>query len=225
MKTSPFRGMLVLALFLAGSLLHSSCPSLACETTGSGEGKTGHFVETRRIEIDLESIGATHCVDKVGLDSTVLAVCNLNGKDTRTDYGLRLLLVKLRNGEPELKWQSQGAMDAYSGKLNLLRPNPEPEELLVVVDYSSEFAYGSTWYLLKDNQVRSIGRVDAVKSDANGDIVSATPDAVLKSVGKGFKITYSSPVLLPDKKGDYRKYGAGRLAYIYDGKKLRLAIK
>jgi len=171
---------------------------------------------------DIRALSVDKCTDQVELpDGYILGVCKVSSKDTSDDYGLRLIVVATIDGKKTLVFISNGARDAYSGKISVMQEPVGKDVQLVIIDYSAEYSYGLKLYLKSGGKIVSIGNVNAVLKN-DGEAISALPYATIRRHGRDINITFSKKVWLPDANGRYKKYAAGKLKYIYDGSSLKL---
>jgi hypothetical protein len=163
---------------------------------------------------DYKFLGLTKCQSsiKISTDQTVI-VCRKKALDTKTDYGLRLLLINLSKSEPIINDYSQGVQDAYYVKLTGFAKNDLIKPELILAEYGAEYSYGVDLFTLRKKKLNYLGTIDEVVNiDENvGSVVPYI--AIYESAGE-IRINFIRDVLKINKQGEYISVPKERIKYI-----------
>ena len=172
---------------------------------------------------DFSVFGLKDCQQTLSLDSAhYLAICRLAAPATAS--GLRLFLVDTgRTGQSAILFRSPDFGDAYYVKLSVFGKDQRDGFDLVLAESGAEFSYGVRIYTLDNSKLQFVGHLDAVL-DRDGVASSVTPALRIKDTGREVMFTFTDPVMLPDRKGDYIQVAPSHLRYILNGSKLRRLV-
>lgn len=187
--------------------------SIAAEQTGIYQQRT-----LATVDQDVSALGLKDCPSIQALDDAhYLAVCRTT--DSKVASSLSLFLIDARqSGKKAILFHSKDFGDAYYVKTTVFSKGQGPE--FILAESGAESSYGVQVYTLDGSKLRRIGAIAEVL-DNEGEAGSVLPALQIRDHGPTVMFSFTNPVMVPDRQGNYAEVAPEQVRYILDGLKLR----
>jgi len=172
------------------------------------------------VDQDVSTLGLKGCPSIQALDDAhYLAVCRM--ADAKAASSLFLFLIDARqSGEKAILFRSKDFGDAYYVKITVFSKGQGKGPEFILAESGAESSYGIEVYTLDGAQLRRVGAIAEVL-DNEGEGGSVLPALQIRDHGPTVVFSFTNPVMVPDRQGNYAEVAPEQVRYILDGPKLR----
>jgi hypothetical protein len=153
----------------------------------------------------LSGAGIDQCVDMIAIDATTaVGICRKRVGAGSAPAPLRVTVLTRHADGVRVASESQGAGDAYAGRLTLFASPDSRGEVLVLADFSAEYCYGTrVLWLEQRERLRDVGSIADVL-DVKGEARCVTQASSVSTEKTGnVEIRVAHEVSVPQKDGSY----------------------
>ena len=166
----------------------------------------------------LRSAGIDQCPHLMAVDArTAVGICRRSVSAGSPPAPLRVTVLARRADGMRVTSESQGAGDAYAGRVTLFAPPGSRGEILVLADFSAEYCYGTRVLWLEQlERLREVGSISDVL-DVNGEARCVTQASSVPAEKTGdVVIRVAHEVSVPQKDGSYDTLRGRSVAFVIE---------
>ena len=166
----------------------------------------------------LRSAGIDLCTHVMAIDSsTAVGVCRRSVAAGSAPAPLRVTVLKRDADGVRVTSESQGAGDAYAGRVTLFAPPDARGEVLVLADFSAEYCYGTRVLWLEQRaRLREVGSIaDVLNVQGEAKCVTQASSVSTEKTGN-VEIRVAQEVSVPQKDGSYEALRDRSVTYVIE---------
>ena len=171
------------------------------------------------VQRDLSALGLQDCPSIQALDEVrQLAVCRI--ADAKAASRLYWFLIDARQpGTSAIRFRSGDFGDADYVQIAVFSKAQDGTEL-ILAESGAEFSYGVQVYTLDGMQVQRVGAIAEVLNE-DGEARSILPALQIRDLGATVRFSFTAPVMVPDRQGQYSEVAPQQVCYVLKGAQLR----
>lgn len=186
-----------------------------------------YAVEYKKVKIvkkklNLSSLKLEECDEAIEFKKNLYLInCQNSNKDNEDNYGFRTYLVSYENGNPNIIYESHGAMDAYYALFDVYKVN-ENVPYVILAEQGAEESWGIKVYLFEKSKMKGIGFMNVAMEfkDVSGVILeSAVPCIGISRKGSDISFKFNKDIVFM-KGRKFTNIEKNKLEYILSGNKL-----
>jgi hypothetical protein len=139
------------------------------------------------------------------------------------DYGSRLTVFRVTNGNSNVIYYSKGSFDSYILRPSFFSTGIGQDPLLILAETGTEYSWGARVFLVSpDGSAKNPGSLGvAVIDDPENDTVSVIPHTRIKFDGKRYEFTFERDVIFNPGGLNDHPVSRNKIKYVYDGTSLK----